>query len=616
MISGYLIGTMLLKEMAAGTFTFSRFYARRAKRILPPLFTVLGFSSLVAVAFLAPRELKSFAGNCAATVFSVSNIVFARTADYFASSTELNPLLMTWSLGVEEQFYIFFPILLIAIRRRASSAQATVIGVIVLASFFLSIWATKYYPSLAFYLLPTRAWELGAGILLFLFENRGRTAPPRFVLNALGILAAALILYPVMAFTKTTPFPGAAALFPVLGAVLLIYCREGWVNRFLSSKPMVGIGLVSYSWYLWHWPVLSFARTFADRDIPIATALSLCALSLVLAVLTYRTVESRFRRSKTSPAPLLLRYLIGSMIFMAFAAAVLAGGGFPARFGASLAAVESDVKRLASDECLVGYGKSRLPTSATCHELHGSSTAVAIIGDSHAAAVAAAIRSRSQASGRGFVQWTKSSCPPLAGVSRYMQNHPRHFQECLTFNQNVLAAIARDDSIKTVLLGAFWSIPFYEGSYQRPGQNGANISAEHNRENFLFGLTETIHALRRSGKQIVILLDAPFLPVDPVRSEFAQLIPGRHALGALFSNTKMNPKLGVDRHEATIKDSDVDKIILEQAMGGEGVSSYNLKDGLCDSQTCKIVDGDAVYYVDRQHLSLAGAMRATAALTW
>ncbi len=607
---------MLLKEMATGTFSFSRFYARRAKRILPPLFTVLGFSALVASVFLAPSELKSFAGNYIATLFSVSNVVFARTADYFASSAELNPLLMTWSLGVEEQFYIFFPILLIAIRHRAASTQAAVIGSIVLASLLVSIWATRHYPSLAFYLLPTRAWELGAGILLYLVENKGWAKPRPHILNTLGLIGAALICYPVIAFTRATPFPGFGALAPVLGAVLLIYCRDGWVNRFLSCKPMVGMGLVSYSWYLWHWPLLSFARIFADRDIPVSRALSLCAISLVLAVLTYRIVEARFRASKSPPVPLLWRYLIASATFTLFGALTVIAGGLPSRFGAALAVVESDVNRLASDECLVGYGKSRLSNNPMCRDLHGSTTAVAVLGDSHAAAVAVAIRRRTQVSGSGFVQFTKSSCPPLAGVSRYMQNHPRHFQECLTFNQNVLEAVAKDKSIDTVLLGAFWSVPFHEGSYERPGQNGTNISPEQNRENFVFGLKQTIQALRRSGKQIVILRDAPFLPVDPVRSEFAQLIPGRRELGALLSNADMNPKLGVDRHDATINDSDVDEIILEQTRGIEGVSSYNLKDGLCDSHTCQIADRNTIYYVDRQHLSLAGAMRATAGLSW
>ena len=602
--------------MAAGTFSFSRFYARRAKRILPPLFTVLAFSSVVAIAFLSPSELRTYAGNCAATVFSVSNIVFARTADYFASSTELNPLLMTWSLGVEEQFYIFFPILLIAIRHRAPQTQATLIGAIALVSLLLSVWATKHYPSLAFYLLPTRAWELGAGILLFLFENRGRPRPRQLFLNMLSVAGAVLICYPVLAFTKTTPFPGVGALSPVLGAVLLIYSREGWVNRFLSSRPMVGIGLVSYSWYLWHWPLLSFARTFADRDIPMSTALSLCAISLIFAVLTYRIIESRFRRSRSAPGPLLLRYLVGSMIFVVFAALIIVGRGFPSRFGAALTAVEADVKRLATDTCLVGYGKTRLSTNTACRETHGSAPAVAVFGDSHAAAVAAAIRSRSQESGQGFVQLTKSSCPPLTGVSRYMQIHPRHFQECLTFNQNAIDAIAKDSSIKTVMLGAYWSVPFYEGSYQRPGQDGANISPEQNRENFILGLKQTILALRGSGKRIVILQDAPYLAVDPVRSEFAQLIPGRHALGALFSNSDMDPRLGVDRRQATSKDSEVDRIILEQIMGVGGVSSYNLKDGLCDAETCRIVEGNTVFYVDRQHLSLAGAMRATGSLNW
>jgi peptidoglycan/LPS O-acetylase OafA/YrhL len=615
-ISGYLIGTLLIKEISSDSFSFAKFYARRAKRILPPLFTVLAFSSVVAVAFWSPIELEKYAGYSAATVLSISNVLFARAADYFAAGTELNPLLMTWSLGVEEQFYIVFPVLLLSIRRLTTSYQNLILGSVIACSFVLSVWATDNYPLPSFYLLPTRAWELGGGILVVLFERRNRIALRGPVANWLGLLGAVLILYPVFTYTKETRFPGVGALSPVIGAVLLICSRDGWVNRFLGCKPMVGIGLVSYSWYLWHWPLLSFARSFADRELPLSSALIVCVLALILATLTYYIVESKFRKSATRPAHLLWRYAVIMITFSACDACVFAVRGLPARYDPLLSRYESEIEELSSDKCLIGYGRVHVKDGAVCRWPASLPTTIAVFGDSHAAAITPALRLKATSSGGGLVQITKSSCPPLKGVSRYVPSHPMHFLECLRFNQEALASITADRRITTVVLAAFWSIPFSEGSYQRPGQEGQSLTLAESRANFLLGLEETIVLLRNDGKEVIVLNDAPYLPIDPVRNVLAHVIPGRGALAALVAGARMDYRLHVDRLEATMNDTYADSVIQRQTTGIDGVSSFNLKNGLCDSTTCKFADGVDLYYVDRQHLSIAGAIRATSAMAW
>ena len=248
-ISGYLIGGIVEREMRAGIFSFAGFYARRARRLLPALAGVLLFSYGAAALLLAPSETIDYAKSAIATIFAASNILFWKGGGYFSPAAELNPLLMTWSLGVEEQFYIFFPIVLALLLRLRGQRVFVGLAVLSAASLALSVWAVRHAPTGAFYLLPARAWELGAGILLVL-------KPPRVgpaLADGLGIAGLALLLVPIFGYDAHTSFPGLTAVPPVLGTVLLIAVPQSRINRFvLSAPPLVLLGLISYSWYLWH----------------------------------------------------------------------------------------------------------------------------------------------------------------------------------------------------------------------------------------------------------------------------------------------------------------------------------------------------------------------------
>ncbi|AZR42383.1 acyltransferase family protein [Marinobacter salarius] len=297
-ISGYLITSILLKDLLSGHFSIVTFYERRARRILPALTLVLLCTIPFAWLWFLPSQFQEFSKAVAATSLFASNILFWRDSDYFAPAAEENPLLHTWSLAVEEQFYIIFPIFLFLIWR--CGKQVTLYGLIGLSilSLALSEYGWRNHPSANFYLLITRAWELGVGAIcaLYLLENQVKS---NSYLSFLGLM---LILFSVVYYDASTPFPSLYALVPVIGTALIIIFSgsKTIISRMLSLKLFVGIGLISYSAYLWHQPLFAFARirTFGD-PIP-GLMLLLSAFSFFFAYLSWKFVEIPFRSGRVS----------------------------------------------------------------------------------------------------------------------------------------------------------------------------------------------------------------------------------------------------------------------------------------------------------------------------
>lgn len=297
-ISGFLITGILMRELEAGSFSVLTFYERRARRILPALFSVMAVTAGLGILFMLPYELRELAQSMIAVLSFVSNVFFWLEVNYFSTSAERLPLLHTWSLSVEEQFYIFFPLALWLFWRFWRGGLIPAMFVVFLGSLLLAQLLVQRAPSPAFYLLPTRAWELLAGSLSAVYLLR--SAQPGHVageiLGAAGLLS---ILYSILFFHEGTPFPSLWTLVPVLGTVgVLIGASEHtFVGRFLSLKPAVFIGLISYSAYLWHQPLFAFARISAPDHHPSGhLMIGLAALSLVLAWVSWRFIEQPFRR--------------------------------------------------------------------------------------------------------------------------------------------------------------------------------------------------------------------------------------------------------------------------------------------------------------------------------
>jgi peptidoglycan/LPS O-acetylase OafA/YrhL len=299
-ISGYLITSIILREQSAGTFSLITFYERRARRILPALFLVMSLSLVFAWGLLLPHELKAFGESMIAVVGFASNFLFWQESGYFATESEFIPLLHTWSLAVEEQFYIVFPLLLMLLWRFSKTYLAVVLGIIALLSLGIAEWGWRTFPEANFYLIPSRAWELmiGALVAFFLFYQ----AQAKGIWAHLGSLVGlALVIYSIIYIDKSLPFPSFYTLAPTIGAALLILFthKSTLVYQLLSTRLMVGIGLISYSAYLWHFPLLVFAKIYRLDELSLTLAGLLSGLALLLGYLSWRFVERPFRNKQT-----------------------------------------------------------------------------------------------------------------------------------------------------------------------------------------------------------------------------------------------------------------------------------------------------------------------------
>lgn len=308
-ISGYLITNILFADLEKDRFSIIRFYERRIRRIVPALMLVIFLSIAAAYLLMIPDDLENFGQSVVATILFSNNILLFLTSGYFELSTEFKPLMHTWSLGVEEHYYIVVPIIMWALHR-VGGRRATVIGiaVVTIASFLFSLWAAHAWPTGNFFLLPSRAWELGAGGLVALNEPYLRR---RFPLGATatagaGIAGLAMIVLPMLLIAPTTPLPDWPTLVPVLGTCLVMLLSTGRdpAGRLLSSSPFVGIGLISYSAYLFHQPLFAFARIASLEEPGTALMVSLIPVTLLCAWLSWRWVEQPFR-SKAVRRPLL-----------------------------------------------------------------------------------------------------------------------------------------------------------------------------------------------------------------------------------------------------------------------------------------------------------------------
>jgi peptidoglycan/LPS O-acetylase OafA/YrhL len=297
-ISGYLITSIILRELSEGKFSFTRFYERRARRILPALFTVMLVSIPFSYYTMLPKAVKEYAGSILSALSFVSNIWFWREDSYWATPSTLKPFLHTWSLSVEEQFYVFFPIILLLVYKFAHRYMMAIFIVVFLCSLELSHFGSAHFPKATFFLLPTRAWELLAGAILAKLEIEKGRISLRLLEICMPTIGLLMICSAIVLFRSEMRHPSFVTLLPVLGTMLLIwFCKKGeLVSDILASKPFVAVGLISYSLYLWHYPIFAFAR-IKYETITQYDKIGLIILSIGLSLLTYFLIERPFRRS-------------------------------------------------------------------------------------------------------------------------------------------------------------------------------------------------------------------------------------------------------------------------------------------------------------------------------
>ena len=462
-ISGFLITAIISNEQRAGRFSIVRFYERRARRILPALFFVMVACLPAAWLLMLPAEAAAFGKSLMAVSVFVSNVLFWRTSGYFDLAAEEKPLLHTWSLGVEEQFYIVFPLLLALCWRFGVRRLTLLLAVLAGLSLAASQWALDRFALASFFLAPTRAWELLAGAGVALGCNQAlRFKPvaawPRWVVQVLGLLGLALIVAPVFLYSADTRFPGLAALPPVLGTVLvLIFVQpDTWAGRALTLRPVLWLGVISYSAYLWHQPLLAFVR-LGQTAAPSSALLGAAALlSLGIGHLSWRFVEAPFRdRQRWSRRAIFTASAALTIGFVLMGLALSRTQGLPQRWSTH-------------NRALIDPPKTRVEgcpaVDAWLHVCRigqaGRPGVVALLGDSHAYALASALDELLAHDGlAGYVVHT--GCHPIPGIFDSREpSTPERRAFCAEADRKLLAFVSQPD-IRSVLVAVRWTARLY-----------------------------------------------------------------------------------------------------------------------------------------------------------
>lgn len=337
-ISGFLVSGIVMRELDSESFSIIDFYERRARRIMPALLAMIIVSTAVAMILLRPGELVEFTNSIISTLLFYSNIFFWQTSGYFDTAAELKPLLHTWSLSVEEQYYVIFPLALVLIKRLNKKYVNPALVIALICSLALAHWGSTNKPLGSFYLLPTRAWELLAGALAAVYctypSSSGNTKLKSEVMSLLGL---ALILGSIFLYSRSTPFPSLYTTAPVLGTtlVLIFANKDNLAGRLLSRAPLTGIGLISYSAYLWHQPIFAFFRVQSGGHASPEVLAALTLPVLFLAYISWRFIEGPFRdRSRLNRAQVFRVTGAVSFGLIAFATASFASTGFLFRYPA------------------------------------------------------------------------------------------------------------------------------------------------------------------------------------------------------------------------------------------------------------------------------------------
>lgn len=608
-ISGYLITGILLRDLESGTYSIGQFYRRRVRRIFPALIAVLAFCWTLGWFALLPDEFKELGKHIGAASVFISNFVLWKESGYFDSAAELKPLLHLWSLGVEEQFYIVWPLMMWAAWKWQRHVLA-LIAVLFIGSLAANLLITGKHAVFSFYLPVTRFWELMAGGLLAYSERyyASKSAFSATMRHALSVLAVGLIVFACVCFTKLDVFPGWRALFPVLAATLLIAAGPtAWVNRYaLASKPMVAIGLISYPLYLWHWPLLSFARIMESGEPAFVIKIIAVLLSFLLAWATYAWIETPVRLGRFKIHRRTVQVLIAVMVVLGLLGLLTEQRqGMPKWRDVNQKMVidmqQLDQFRSTLYPCPDAYDAKELNW---CFLSQDKPPVAAVLGDSHADHLFPGITAVD--TDHSWLLIGHSGCPPLKDTHTWLEPRAENCSGPIT---RALQVIHDETSIRTVVIASLGA--FYMGSSLSP-QHTQKLSPdnwriksdvvadqkESRQEQFYRGLDRTVRYLEKAGKRVVFFIDTPdmdFMPVrcmtrpltilaraskDPCGIEKTKYLHARHNYLALVARLKKeHPKLEV----------------------------FDPSTVLCDGAMCYAGKPGILFYRDSHHLSIRGS---------
>ena len=615
-ISGFLITELILRQQEEGSFRLAVFFARRARRILPALFLVMAVCTVPAVALMTAAQRMDYFLTMLSTALFGSNFYLASTTGYFDGGAELRPLLHTWSLAVEEQFYLVFPLLLIACRRLGARRLGWLLLALAAASLLLSEYGWRHHRSINFYLAPARGWELLVGSLSVLLYRSFRATPAwpdgalREALGASGLLA---VIASFALFSSDTPSPSAWCLLPTLGtALMLVFAQPGTVTgRLLSLRAFTGIGLVSYSAYLWHQPLFAFARIHSLDPPSDGFMLGLIAATFLLAAASWRYVEQPVRRLQGFPVGRTLRTgLAGSA---ALVAASVAGMLVSDRAPAALPTTVSRAFRPAerARECFdIPYGHS-MATGWYCEINPGAEAAPSFVlyGDSHSLQLLETFSAAARTARRSGIFAGFSGCPPLpATVPLTRANQGTH--DCRALNDRMYEW-ARSHRVKDMFLVAKWS--YYTDAWTRGYSNaiglspGDAISVERSRAAFQAGAAQAASWARKAGTRLHVIAQVP-------QQLYAPASVYERAFGRAAAPEAQLRELSVTAAQHRARQAFPNEVWRALATD-PSVVFVNFDPVLCDAERCPVGTPTRSYYQDQSHLSLDGALRLVLPIT-
>jgi peptidoglycan/LPS O-acetylase OafA/YrhL len=626
-ISGFLISTIIFENLDKGTFSFTEFYSRRITRIFPALLLVLIASYAFGWFALLADEYKHLGKHIATGAGFFSNFALWNEAGYFDNTNETKPLLHLWSLGIEEQFYIVWPLLLWAAWKKKFNLLTITILVLAI-SFYLNVKGIKKDAVATFYSPQTRFWELLCGSVLawvtlykkdscstfrtkldgYLASNVYREKPVvdgNALSNVISFIGMSLLVYGFCKITNEARFPGTWALLPVLGTVLIIAAGPiAWVNRvILSNRIAVRLGLISFPLYLWHWPLLSFAR-IVESEVPSRNIrITAVLISIVLAWLTYKLVERPIRFRKQS------RIKTATLVFLMFVVGGVGYGTYHDDGIVSRTTLKGFADTLADLNFNLDRGKGWLCDEPEFQCLYeGVKPSVVIVGDSHTPRIYSGLRSFYHIQGKGVgVFGGGNGCPPLLNVVS-KDNTGEDTRNCIKNTTASLLRIINDDDIKEVVFasrGPLYTTSNGFGDFDgdRFGNWVLHFNAEapgyrSNSEVYEIALGHTFEALAKAGKKITYLHDVPELGFD-IRS----CIPARP-----FSiSKKIRTPCAVKKEHFIKRNEEFRALVSRVLVKFPTIHTVDLADALCDNEWCYGGKDDVLFYTDDDHLSHRGS---------
>jgi peptidoglycan/LPS O-acetylase OafA/YrhL len=570
-ISGFVITTKLVEEIDERKFSISNFYTRRIRRILPALIAVILASWAAALVFFLPDAMNDFSQSVIATATFLSNMFFWKNSGYFDPAALDRPLLHTWSLAIEEQFYIVIPVALYFVVTYARRWAFAIFALTAIASLSLSIFMTDRAPTANFFVLPTRAWELLLGVLVALapwvpIGHRG-------LREAIALAAFGSIAFAVLTYTSGTPFPGIAAFVPTFGTAVLIYLgkngQESVIASGLSLRPMVGIGLISYSLYLVHWPIIVFARYVLLRNLVGWEIGAAIALAFVLAYGSYRFIERPFRRPRR---PISQKQLFTST------AAVLAGmsalgiigvwtGGaafLHPHFAQVAEAMEKESDSgpdlWLTKRCFLEAQNPSDWAGDICVRTQGATRNALLWGDSFAAQYIPGLIENQRKLTHNIIEYTFAGCPPVLSYRSYAR------PTCQDFNAQVFQVAARYH-VDAIVLSARW---------------------DELRDRGLAGLSDTIRRLEAKGYKVYVLGQSPMFTFDVKVLDYRRAgeVPAGDARWFLNFSRKQNEALRAASAQADFIDP---------------------LPAFCDENLCTYKDPQGLLFADYGHFTPLGS---------